>query len=81
MRKSSRKYSKSNKRLCAPRYVSGHLIAKIVGCDPSLVSKVWKGERSNETKLGENIEVATLILEDGIKSAIVKTQKLINKSK
>ncbi len=79
MSKSKANKTKSNKKNDRPQHVRPCQVAQIVGCTPQMVNLVWAGKRSNETKVGENIQVATCILEDGIQNAILKTKEIINK--
>lgn len=77
MDKSSRNKIKSRK---IKGHVSSAMVAEVVCCSPEMVLKVWKGERSNTSEIGENIEVSTMLLQECIYQGIQKAKELIGKS-
>ena len=62
------------------RTVSSKIVAEVVGCAPCTVIQVQKGIRSADTYTGQRINVATMLLEEGISSLIINTKKLLNQS-
>jgi hypothetical protein len=74
MHKDRSKKLKSNKS----KMVTANVVAEVVGCTPRFVHNVWAGDynkRATETQ--ENIEVATLFLEDGTNKLIQEVKKIL----
>lgn len=62
------------------KYVTSTMVAEVACCSPEMVVKVWSGERSNATGTGENIEVATMYLNECIYQGMEKAKQIIGKS-
>lgn len=52
-------------------------ISGTVGCSESMVKAVRNGERSNETTLGQKIEVAEILLEDGVNNLLKEVKRIL----
>lgn len=53
-------------------------VAEICGCTPRMVNYVWNEKRGTRTELGENITIATTILEEKIADAVAEVRNIIN---
>ncbi len=73
LHKSIRKKTNSPKN----NRVNTRVIAEVVGCSPCTVVQVLNGKRSSDTYTGERIQVAQLILEEGIESVIVRAKSIL----
>jgi hypothetical protein len=73
-RKDRIKKLKSNKS----KMVTANVVADVVGCTPTFVRDVWAGDygkRATETQ--ENIEVATILLNEGANKLIQEVKKVL----
>lgn len=57
--------------------VSPSLIAEVVGCSGSLVRQVISGDRSNETSMGQRIEIADMLLEEGLNKLVTEVKRVV----
>ena len=48
------------------------MVAEVVGCSLSMVKAVRNNQRSNETALGQRIEVAEILLQDKLINEVKK---------
>lgn len=62
-----------NSRIKIPR----KWIAETVGCSENTVKAVQNGQRSKETDLGQKIEVAEILLEDGINPLLAEVKRIV----
>jgi len=58
--------------------VSSSVVAEVVGCAPCTVTQVLSGVRNSDTELGQKIQIANMVLEEGIESVIVKAKKTLS---
>lgn len=77
MSKSSRNKTKS---INNNEHVTAKMVAQVACCSTKMVLMVWKGQRNNMTETGENIEVATMYLNECIYRGMEKAQQIIGKS-
>lgn len=66
------------KRMVAKKRVSTTLIAEVVDCSPRMVRMVRDEKRSADTTTGQKIEVADMLLEEGMNKLITEVIKIVN---
>lgn len=59
--------------------VSKKLVAEVVGCSTTMVSDVMNGNRNADTDLGTRIELADVLLEEGVNKVIADVKKIVHK--
>ena len=69
--------SKGKKEKVAKKRVSTSLISECVSCSGVMVRMVRRGDRNADTDLGQKIEVAEMLLEEGINQLVVNVKKAI----
>lgn len=52
-------------------------IADTVGCSESMVKQVRNGQRNKDTSLGQKIEVAEILLEDGRNKLLAEVKRIL----
>jgi hypothetical protein len=58
--------------------VTANLVAEVVGCTPTFVRDVWAGDYGKRaTAKQENIEVATIMLQDGQNKLIQEVKRIL----
>lgn len=70
--------TKGKTKKVAKKRVSTSLISECVECSPIMVRKVQNGERSADTELGQKIEVAEMLLEEGLSGLVTNVKKAIS---
>lgn len=54
-----------------------HLVSEAVGCSTSLVRQVRSGERSGDTPTGQRIEIADMLLEEGLDKLVLEVKRIV----
>jgi hypothetical protein len=57
--------------------ISHKTIAYVVECSPNTVKAVRNGQRSNETDLGQRIELAEILIVEGQNKLLDKVKELV----
>jgi hypothetical protein len=58
--------------------VTANMVAEVVGCTPTFVRDVWAGDHGKRaTEKQENIEVATIMLQDGQSKLIAEVKRIL----
>lgn len=57
--------------------VSSSVIAEVVGCSPSMVRMVIRGDRNTDSTKGQQIEVAKMLLEEGMNKLVNEVKRVI----
>lgn len=71
--------SKEIKNNRPKKWVSRTMIAHVVGCGNSTVSSIFNGKRNPDTDLAQRIEVAEMLLSEGVEKAIEDVKKIVKK--
>ncbi|PZP39453.1 MAG: hypothetical protein DI598_19955 [Pseudopedobacter saltans] len=71
--------SKEIKNKCPKNWVSRTMIAHVIGCGKTTVSAVFNGKRSSDTDLAQRIEVAEMLLSEGVEKVIDDVRKVVKK--
>ena len=69
--------NKDNKTKGTKKRVSSTVVAEVVGCGVSTVSMVLRGQRNADTPLGQTIEVADMLLEEGYNKLINEVKMVV----
>lgn len=57
--------------------VSSSVIAEVVECSPSMVRMVLRGVRNTDSDKGQQIEVADMLLEEGMNKLVNEVKKAV----
>lgn len=71
------KENKTNSLKKKPVRVPHSWIANAVGCSDSLVKAVRIGKRSNYSDAGQRIEVAEMLIDEGVNKLLAEVKKVV----
>lgn len=74
---SNKSTNKKNNR--PKKRVSQAWVAEVVGCSQAMVSDIKNNNRNNDTDLGTRIELADVLLEEGVEKVISDVKKIVRK--
>jgi len=69
--------SKEDKTKGTKKRVSSTVVAEVVGCGKSTVTMVLKGQRNPNTNTGQRIEVANMLLEEGMDKLVNEVKRIV----
>lgn len=69
--------NRDNKTKGAKKRVPSTVVAEVVGCGVSTVSMVLNGKRNADTRVGQNIEVANMLLEEGFDKLVNEVKRVV----
>jgi hypothetical protein len=69
--------SKHKIKMVTKKRVTSTVVAEVVGCSKEMVTKVRSGRRNADTDKGQQIEVADMLLEEGMNKLVNEVKKLV----